>query len=80
MDKLNITRGCPGLSFLNTGEKPMTLINIVLSGLSLKSEVKTGDEFLMDEVIGGAVSMKLVMKSVDQYDTELPLAIVILKR
>lgn len=33
MDKLNITCGCPSLSFLNTGERPMSLLNISLSGL-----------------------------------------------
>ena len=31
MDKLNVTHGCPGLSFLNTGEKPMSLLHIGLS-------------------------------------------------
>ena len=35
MDKLVATRGCPGLSYLNTTKRAMAIINIGLSGLAL---------------------------------------------
>ena len=43
MDKLNVTRGYPGLSFLNTSERAMDFLNIGLSGFALKSNVQVVD-------------------------------------
>ena len=36
MDKLNATRGTPGLSYLNTTERPMSNLNRGLSSLALR--------------------------------------------
>ena len=58
MDKINMTRGCPGLYFIDTVERNMALLNIGLSGLALKSNVQVVDALLMDEVIVNASSMK----------------------
>ena len=52
MDKLKVTRVCPGVSFLNTSERAMALLNIDLSGLVFKSNVRVVNELFMDEVIG----------------------------
>ena len=64
MNNLNMTRGCPGLSFINTAERDMDLLNIFISGPALNSNVQVGDEFLMNEVIGNASTMKSVKSSV----------------
>ena len=80
MDKLNVTCGYPGLSFINTAKRAMDLLNIGIYGLAPKSNIQVGNEFLMDEVIGKASSIKLVRESVKEYDTELPLDISILER
>ena len=77
---LNMTCGCPVLYFLNTAKRAMALLNIGLSSLVLKSCVQVGYEFLMDEVIGKASSIKLVREAVKEYDTELPLAVSVLER
>ena len=53
-------RGFPGISFLNTPERAIYLLNIGLSGLTLKSNIQVGYEFFMDEVIGNASLMKSV--------------------
>ena len=58
MDNRNVTCSCPGFYFLNTSERAMDLLNIVLSGLVLKSNFQVGDKLLVDEVIGKAPSMK----------------------
>ena len=54
-------------------------LNIDLSGLALKSNVQVGNEFLMYEVIGKASLTKSVITAVQDYDTELPLAISVLE-
>ena len=58
MDKLNVTRGFPGISFLNTAEGGMALLNIGISGILLKSNIQVGKKILMDEVIGKSLSIK----------------------
>ena len=57
----------------------MALLNIGLSGHALKSNVQVGDELLMYQVISKASLMKSVRADVQEYDTELPLAIAILE-
>ena len=58
----------------------MALLNIGLSGHALKSNVQVGDELLMYQVISKASLMKSVRADVQEYDTELPLAIYVLER
>ena len=36
MDKINVKRGCPGLSFLNKAERSLDFLNNGLSGILLK--------------------------------------------
>ena len=79
MYNLNKTRGFPGISFLNTAEGGMALLNIGISGLSLKSNVQVGNKFLMDEVIGKALLMKSMREAMQEYDAELPLDIAVLE-
>ena len=57
MYKLNVTRGFPGISFLDTSEGGMALLNIGISGLSLNSNVQVCNKFLMYEVIGKTLLM-----------------------
>ena len=47
MEKINVTRGFPGISFLHTDKRSMAFLNIGISGLALKSHVQVGDELLM---------------------------------
>ena len=75
-----MTCGCPGIYFLNTAKRAMDLMNIGIYVLTLKSNVQVGDEFLMGEVIGNASSIKSAREYVQEYDTELPLAISVLDR
>ena len=64
-----MTRGCPGLSYLNTADRAMVLLNIFLSGIELNSSVQEGNELLMDEVIGKVLFMKSARASVQECDT-----------
>eukprot|EP00978_Attheya_sp_CCMP212_P035050 scaffold150431_cov65-Attheya_sp.AAC.4 len=45
MDRMIMVRGCPQLSFLNVAEQAMSLINIGLTGLSLKMKPKPKEWF-----------------------------------
>ena len=58
----------------------MAMLNIGLSGLTLKSNVQVGDESWMDEVIGKASLMKSVRADAQEYEKELPLYISVLDR
>ena len=58
----------------------MDFMNIGISGFALKSNFQVGYKLLMDEVIGKASSMKSVRQYVQEYDTDLHLAIYILER
>ena len=80
MDNLNVTCGCPGLSFINAAERVMAFLNIGIFVIALISNAQVGDELLMDEVIGNILSMKLVREAVQEYDTYLPLDIDVLER
>ena len=51
-ENLNLTHGCPGISFLSTSERAMDFLNIGLSGLVLKYNIQLGDGILKDGVIG----------------------------
>lgn len=79
MDKLQVTRGCPNLSYLNTTERAMPVHTLGASGISLVIGFQAR-EWLIPEVIGYAKSMKSVRDCIDQYDEELPQAIEFLKR
>ena len=58
MDKLNVTRGWHGLSFLNIAKRSMNFLNIGIYGLALNSNFQIGDALLMNEVIDKAYLMK----------------------
>ena len=75
-----MTHGFPGISFLNTANRAMALLNIGISLLEFNYDVHLVHEFLMDEVIGNASSMKSVGAAVQEYDTDLPWAISVLER
>lgn len=79
MDKLDILRCCPGLSFLCTTERAMSILNLGLSNLSLMISPDS-PEFLLKDVLARASSMKAVRSAVAQYDQELPLALDALER
>ena len=50
MNKLVATRGCPGLSYLNTAEREMSLLNIRISSLAHAFDPET-DEGLLSEIL-----------------------------
>ena len=79
MDKLTATRGCPGLSYLNSCERAMPILNIGLSALSLTIDPNC-EKWLMEDVLNGANSMKSVRKNIADYDSEITSAISALKR
>ena len=68
------------LDWIQMANRDMDFLNIGLFGLGLKSNVQVGNEFLMDEFIGKASSMKSVIESVQEYETYLPLDIAVLER
>ena len=79
MDKLSSIRGCPGLSYLNTAERAMLVLNLGLANLALSID-PNADEWLLNEVLAGTSSMKAVRAAVNQYAIELPKAITVLER
>ena len=60
MDVLNATHGCPGISYLNTSEIPMSLIKYGLEYLSLRMDPDT-PEWLHD-TLNSLSSMKGLSK------------------
>ena len=79
MDKLTATRGCPGLSYLNTCERAMSILNIGFSALSLTLDPHC-DQWLIEEVLAGATSMKSVQKNIEDYDKEFCMALSTIER
>ena len=79
MDKLVATRGCTGLSYLNTVEREMSLLNVGISSLTLAFGTDT-DEWILSEILEGVVCMKDVRSDVSQYDTEILIALITLSR
>ena len=69
MDKLVAVRGCPGLSYLNTVERCMAILNLGLANLALMID-PTAPEWLFN-VLEGCGSMKEVQSAVALYDAEL---------
>ena len=67
------------LDWIQMANRDMDFLNIGLFGLGLKSNVQVGNAFLMYEVIGKASLTKSVITAVQDYDTELPLAIAVLE-
>ncbi len=78
MDKLCATRGCAGLSYLNTAERPMSLLTLGQSGLATQLD-PTKPDFL-NELLRNASSMKLIRQNITEYDELLPIAIAALER
>ena len=50
MDKLVATPECPGLSYLNTVEREISLLNTGISSLSLSFDTET-DKWLLSEIL-----------------------------
>ena len=73
-----MTHGCPGVPFINTAKRAMSLMSIGISGLAFKSNFQVGDKLLMDEVIGKASLKNSVKEAVKNYYIELPLDISVL--
>ena len=65
MDKLVATRGFPGLSYLNTSERAMAILNIGLPGLSLSIDSNT-ENWLLSKFLKGLVYMKAVRNNLYQ--------------
>ena len=65
MEKLVATHGCPGLSYLNTSEQYMAIINFGLSGLALSIDPNT-KECLLSKVHNSVMSMKEVSNVIEQ--------------
>ena len=74
MNTLVETCSCPGIFYLNTCERAMSLLNIGLSSLALSLDIGE-DEWLMIEVLSVAMSMKAVRNAISEYDLELPKSI-----
>ena len=72
------THGCPGILYLNKCKRLMLLFNIGLSLLAPSLDVGE-DEWLITEVLLGAISMKTVRDSISEYGLELPKSIETLK-
>ena len=79
MDKLVATCGCPDLSYLNTAEQSMAILNIGLSGLVLSIDTNI-QEWFLSKFLKGVMTMKAASNTIERYDTELPLAIAVLER
>ena len=79
MDKLTATRCCARLSYLNTLEHVISLLNIALLALSLTIDPNV-DDWLLKHVINNIFSMKSVKESIKSYDIAYACAITILER
>ena len=79
MDTLLETSGFPGISYLNTCDREMSLINIGLSSLALSLDVGK-DKWLMKKVLSGAMSMETIRSAISEYYLELPKSIEALQR
>ena len=66
MDNLNATRGCPGISYLNMSEIPMSLLNYGLASLALRMGPYTPE--WLNEILNSVSSMKGVRKKITEYD------------
>ena len=78
MDKLNATRGTPGLSYLNTAERPMSNLNRGLSSLALRLNPDRPDWLL--DLLSGVSSMKGIRRILAEYDNIMEHAIDALER
>ena len=63
VNKLIAIRGCPGLSYLDTEERAMSVLNIGLENLSLQLNPIA---WLKEEVLLSATSMKAVQIAVEE--------------
>ena len=73
------TRVCPGILYLKTCEREISLLNIRLLSLELSLDVGK-DEWLMRKVLSGEMSTKTVRYAISEYDLELPKLIEALQR
>ena len=74
METLVATCGYPGSYYLNIYYRSMSLINIDLSEMSLALNVGE-DEWLITEIISGAMSMKAFRDEINEYDLKISKAI-----
>ena len=66
MYKINATRGLPGLSYLNTPERPMSLLKNVLTPLALRMDPDMPE--WIHEIFNSVLSMKGLHKSIIEYN------------
>ena len=66
MEKINSTRGCPGISYLNTAERPVSLLNYGLASISLRMDPEMPE--WLHEILNSVSSMKGVRKSITEYN------------
>lgn len=78
MDKLDILRGYPGLSFLNPAEQVMSILNLGLANMALQINQYT--LIWLDGLLKGVQSMAVVRCEIYAYDAELPKVIAYLQR
>ena len=69
MDHLVEIRGCPGLSFQNTAEQEMSLLNTGLSNLVLKIDEGAPDWLVY--LLHGVSTMKSVQDEIYLYEKEV---------
>ena len=73
MDKIILIFGSPGLAYLNTVERKMSVLSMVFENLALSIDPDY-DEWLLNELLSGTSSMKVVRAAVHNYDIEIPKA------
>ena len=66
IDNLNAARGCPGLSYLNTADIPMLLLNYVLASLALRVDPDMPE--WLHEISNSVSSTKGLRNSITKYD------------
>ena len=66
IDNLNATRGCPGISYLNMSEIPMSLLNYGLASLALRMDPYTPE--WIHEILNSVSSMKGLCKKITEYN------------
>ena len=65
VDKIIAIRCCPGLSYLNTKDRVMSVLHLGLANLALRIDPC---EWLLDAVLANMSSMKAVRMTVSEYD------------
>ena len=77
VDKLVVASNCPGISYINTVEKKILVLNIGLANITLQMKPC---QWLLYEVLANTFLMKKVQTAASEYKNKLPTDIYVVRR